>query len=234
MHLLKGQPRGITERRRAGRPRADRRATSSSCRAADTEIAGLAAARRALGERFPSRAPRQLDAARASLFGRSLCREGAGARQARRAAAARRRRPTGATASTRRCGSRAPTERKLVVVPGDATWDAALAARRNGRRRRAREGSGRYLVEGGSENLANALRYCAHLIGEGEEPPEARPLPSAGRLSRQRAARPSALRAAGIGARASDRRRSSSTARWSRRGRPSRSMRSARRSRSAG
>ena len=41
-----------------------------------------------------------------------------------------------------------------------------------------------YLVEGGAENLADALRFCAWLIGEGDEPEEARALPSAGVYAR--------------------------------------------------
>jgi cobaltochelatase CobN len=37
-----------------------------------------------------------------------------------------------------------------------------------------------YFREGGIENLRNALRYAASIIGEAEDPPPARPLPAAG------------------------------------------------------
>ena len=47
------------------------------------------------------------------------------------------------------------------------------------------------MTEGGAENLANALRFCAWLIGEGDEPEEARELPSAGIY----APRPASIRA---------------------------------------
>ena len=71
---------------------------------------------------------------------------------------------------------------KLIVIPGDATWDRALAAYGTVPEVQARK-LWSYLVEGGSENLCNALRFCAHLIGEGREPEEAQALPSAGCLS---------------------------------------------------
>ena len=47
---------------------------------------------------------------------------------------------------------------KLIVIPGDATWDAALAAHGTVPEVQARK-LWSYLVEGGSENLCNALRY---------------------------------------------------------------------------
>ncbi|HEX9905260.1 MAG TPA: cobaltochelatase subunit CobN, partial [Propylenella sp.] len=177
MHLLKGQPRGLT----GGAEPVDLEQSPGDIvilTAADTEIAGLAAARRALGRPFPSvrlanwmalAHPYSVDLygetvlARAKLVvirllgGASFWRYGLdeAARLARANAA------------------------KLVVVPGDATWDPALAGHGT-----VPDGDARrlwsYLVEGGSENLVNALRYCAYLIDEGEEPGEARTLPSAG------------------------------------------------------
>ena len=68
---------------------------------------------------------------------------------------------------------------KVVVIPGDATWDATLAAHGNVDAAQAKT-LWAYLVEGGAGNLADALRFCAWLIGEGYEPEEARALPSAG------------------------------------------------------
>ena len=116
---------------------------------------------------------------------------------------------------------------KLVAVPGDATWDAALAAEGTVPAQQARK-LWSYLVEGGSENLANALRYCAHLIGEGEEPPDAATLPSAGVYGFY-VARAILLCKRLRKARALRQRRSSSTAHWCRPGRPSLSTRYARR-----
>jgi len=58
-------------------------------------------------------------------------------------------------------------------------WNAALAAR-------GTLGGDethmlwRYCSEGGVENAELALRFTAHLIGHGEMPPRARPMPSAG------------------------------------------------------
>ncbi|WP_298964091.1 cobaltochelatase subunit CobN [uncultured Roseibium sp.] len=68
---------------------------------------------------------------------------------------------------------------ELIVVPGDDKWDADLS----GRSTRPVEDVyrfWRYCVEGGSENYANALRYCAFLIGRAEEPAQPVPLPRAG------------------------------------------------------
>ena len=89
-------------------------------------------------------------------------------------------RPIGATGSTRRCGIARGNGAKLVVVPGDATWDAALAAHGT-----VAEGDARrlwsYLVEGGSENLANALRYLrASDRRRARSRKKREPLPSAG------------------------------------------------------
>jgi cobaltochelatase CobN len=68
---------------------------------------------------------------------------------------------------------------QLVAIAGDAIWDPVLASHGTVAEATARR-LWSYFVEGGSENLANALRHCAHLIGEGAEPEEAKPLPSAG------------------------------------------------------
>jgi cobaltochelatase CobN len=68
---------------------------------------------------------------------------------------------------------------QLACIPGELSWDARLAA------------CGtvcaddthalwRYCTEGGVENAGLALRFAAHLIGRGEKPVPARPMPSAG------------------------------------------------------
>ncbi len=67
----------------------------------------------------------------------------------------------------------------FACIPGEMDWNAALAAR-------GTLGSDethalwRYCSEGGVENAQLALRFAAHLIGHGEAPPRARPMPSAG------------------------------------------------------
>ena len=67
----------------------------------------------------------------------------------------------------------------FACIPGEMDWNAALAAR-------GTLGSDethalwRYCSEGGVENAELALRFAAHLIGHGEVPPRARPMPSAG------------------------------------------------------
>jgi len=177
MHLLKGQPRTITgeaEPVDLGQSPGDIVILS----AADTEISGLAAARRSLGRDFPSvrlanwmalSHPYSVD-----LYGESVLQHaklvvirllgGASYWRYGLDEATRISRASGAT---------------LVVIPGDATWDAALAAHGNVDAALARK-LWSYLVEGGSENLTDALRYAAWLIGMGGEPEEARALPSAG------------------------------------------------------
>ncbi|MBA5776448.1 cobaltochelatase subunit CobN [Stappia sp. F7233] len=67
----------------------------------------------------------------------------------------------------------------LIVVPGDDRWDEALAAYSTIDIEKART-FWRYCVEGGPENLKNALRFAAHCLGESEEPVPPRPLPRAG------------------------------------------------------
>jgi len=65
----------------------------------------------------------------------------------------------------------------FACIPGEMDWNAALAAR-------GTLGSDethalwRYCCEGGVENAELALRFTAHLIGQGEMPPRARPMPS--------------------------------------------------------
>ncbi len=181
MHLLKGQPRTITgeaEPVDLGQSPGDIVILS----AADTEISGLAAARRALGAEFPSvRLANWMALAHpysVDLYGESVL---------QRAKLVVIRLLGGA--SYWRYGldeamriSRANGAR-LVVIPGDATWDASLAAHGNVEEAQARK-LWAYLVEGGSENLADALRFCAWLIGKGDEPDEARALPSAGLYAR--------------------------------------------------
>ncbi len=177
MHLLRGQPKTLT----GDAEPVDLEQSPGDIvilTAADTEISGLAAARRALGEDFPSVRlanwmqllhPYSVDLyaenvlAHAKLVvlrllgGASYWRYGLDE-------AARLARANGA---------------RLVVIPGDATWDAALAAHGTVPEAEAQK-LWSYLVEGGSENLVNALRFCAHLIGQGAEPDEAKPLPTAG------------------------------------------------------
>ena len=67
----------------------------------------------------------------------------------------------------------------LACIPGELSWDAALAARGtlNAGHTHA---LWRYCTEGGIENAQLALRFAAHLIGRGDRPTPARPMPSAG------------------------------------------------------
>jgi cobaltochelatase CobN len=177
MHLLKGQARGLNN---AAEP-VDLEQSPGDIvilTAADTEIAGLAAAQRSLREDFPSvrlanwmqlQHPYSVD-----LYGKAVLDKAKlilirllggssywryGLDEARRIARAK--------------GT------QLVVVPGDATWDPGLAAEGTVPVEAAQK-LWSYLVEGGAESLAAALRFCAHLIGEGEEPAVAKALPSAG------------------------------------------------------
>jgi cobaltochelatase CobN len=67
----------------------------------------------------------------------------------------------------------------LACIPGELSWDAALAAR--GTLNAAdTHALWRYCTEGGVENAQLALRFAAHLIGRGERPSSARPMPPAG------------------------------------------------------
>jgi cobaltochelatase CobN len=177
MHLLRGQPKTLT----GDAEPVDLEQSPGEIvilTAADTEISGLAAARRALGDNFPSvrlanwmqlMHPYSVDLYAENMLARArlvVLRLLGGASYWRYGLdeAARLARANGAT---------------LVVVPGDATWDATLAAHGTVREDAAQT-LWSYLVEGGAENLANALRFCAHLIGAGEAPAEAKPPPTAG------------------------------------------------------
>ncbi|MDP2618966.1 MAG: cobaltochelatase subunit CobN [Hyphomicrobiales bacterium] len=68
---------------------------------------------------------------------------------------------------------------KLAVLPGGTVRDEELQARST-LPPDAVETLRGYLAEGGPENAENFLRLCAHLIGRGEAPTEARPLLKAG------------------------------------------------------
>ena len=68
---------------------------------------------------------------------------------------------------------------KLIAVPGDATWDAALAAESTVSASR-RESSGRISSRADRRISRTRCATAAHLIGEGDEPPEATALSSAG------------------------------------------------------
>ena len=67
----------------------------------------------------------------------------------------------------------------FACIPGEMDWNAALAARGTLGRDET-HALWRYCSEGGVENAELALRFAAHLIGQGEVPPRARPMPSAG------------------------------------------------------
>jgi cobaltochelatase CobN len=188
MHLLRGQPKTLT----GDAEPVDLEQSPGDIvilSAADTEISGLAAARRALGETFPSvrlaNWMQLLHPYSVDLYGERVLANArlvvirllGGASYWR----------YGLEEAVRLARASAT---KLVVVSGDTTWDAALAASSTVPTDQARR-LWSYLVEGGSENLAGALRLCAHLIGEGSAPEEAQPLPTAGlyaaaeRLSRR-------------------------------------------------
>ncbi|OYU88633.1 MAG: cobaltochelatase subunit CobN [Bradyrhizobiaceae bacterium PARB1] len=67
----------------------------------------------------------------------------------------------------------------FACIPGEMDWNAELAARGT-LDADATHALWRYCSEGGVENATLALRYAAHLIGQGDKPPAARPMPSAG------------------------------------------------------
>ncbi|HEY8337604.1 MAG TPA: cobaltochelatase subunit CobN [Tardiphaga sp.] len=68
---------------------------------------------------------------------------------------------------------------QFVCLPGEMYWNADLAARSTVGEEVTQK-FWRYCSEGGVDNAQLALRYAAHLIGHGDAPPEARPMPSAG------------------------------------------------------
>ncbi len=177
MHILKGQTRTL-----AGEAEPVDLEQSPGdiviLSAADTEISGLAAARRAIGKPFPSvrlaNWMQLLHPYSVDLYGEAVLAHaklivvrllgGAsywryGLEEALRIARAN--------------GS------KLLVVPGDANWDGSLVEHGTVAETDANT-LWSFLVEGGSQNLASALRYCAHLIGAGDTPGAPRPLPTAG------------------------------------------------------
>src|SRR3984885_2340841 len=67
----------------------------------------------------------------------------------------------------------------LACIPGELSWDARLAARGT-LNASDTHAFWRYCTEGGVENAELALRFAAHLIGRGDLPAPARPMPSAG------------------------------------------------------
>jgi cobaltochelatase CobN len=67
----------------------------------------------------------------------------------------------------------------FACIPGEMDWNASLAARGT-LDRDSTYALWRYCTEGGVENAQLALRFAAHLIGRGEAPPQARPMPPAG------------------------------------------------------
>jgi cobaltochelatase CobN len=67
----------------------------------------------------------------------------------------------------------------LACIPGELSWDAGLAARGT-LNAGDTHALWRYCTEGGVENAQLALRFAAHLIGRGDLPSPARPMPSAG------------------------------------------------------
>jgi len=67
----------------------------------------------------------------------------------------------------------------VALLAGDANWDAELAGQGTLPPEEAEILFG-YLAEGGAVNLKNGLRYCAHLIGRDGHPPLAEHLPTAG------------------------------------------------------
>ncbi|MYZ49484.1 cobaltochelatase subunit CobN, partial [Propylenella binzhouense] len=178
MHILKGQTRGLE----AGAEPVDLEQTPGDIivlTAADTEIAGLAAARRRLGDGFPSvRLANWMALAHpysVDLYGETVL---AHARlvvlRLLGGASYWRYGLDEAVRLARANGS------LLAVLPGDSTWDGALAAFGTVGEAEARA-LWSCLAEGGSENLERFLRLARHLIGEGEAPDPARPLPTAGR-----------------------------------------------------
>ncbi|MFO1090250.1 MAG: cobaltochelatase subunit CobN [Hyphomicrobiales bacterium] len=71
------------------------------------------------------------------------------------------------------------TGMKLVLLPGGTEADPALTARSTVAPAEA-ERLRRYFAAGGIENAKRFLAGCAHLMGQGEEPPPAEELPRAG------------------------------------------------------
>ncbi|WP_068089207.1 cobaltochelatase subunit CobN [Polycladidibacter stylochi] len=78
------------------------------------------------------------------------------------------------------CALAASGDIELVVLPGDDTWDEALVSRSTWGLEACRQ-LFQYFVEGGPENLANALGFAAYSLGlRRAKPLLPRPLPKAG------------------------------------------------------
>ena len=68
---------------------------------------------------------------------------------------------------------------KIVVMPGEDRWDTSLETYATVTVETCRR-LWRYFVEGGRENVCNALAFVDHMIGDNVEPPPPLPLPHAG------------------------------------------------------
>ena len=67
----------------------------------------------------------------------------------------------------------------LLVLPGDDKWDENLVSNSTVPPKTARE-VWRYCVEGGDENIRNALQFAANVIKKTKSPPPVKPIPRAG------------------------------------------------------
>ncbi|MEH2475639.1 cobaltochelatase CobN [Nitrobacteraceae bacterium AZCC 2161] len=67
----------------------------------------------------------------------------------------------------------------FACIPGELHWDLGLA-KRGTLNSEDTHSLWCYCTEGGVDNAQLALRFAAHLIGHGDMPPAARPMPSAG------------------------------------------------------
>jgi cobaltochelatase CobN len=67
----------------------------------------------------------------------------------------------------------------FACIPGELHWDLGLA-KRGTLNSEDTHSLWCYCTEGGVDNAQLALRFAAHLIGHGDVPPAARPMPSAG------------------------------------------------------
>jgi cobaltochelatase CobN len=72
----------------------------------------------------------------------------------------------------------------FACLPGETSWNAALAARGTLDLQHT-HALWRYCLESGEDNAQLALRHAAYLIGRGERPPAARPMPAAGFWTRE-------------------------------------------------
>ena len=147
--------------------------------AADSDLAAFGAAYATLAGRLSERAADQSAGARASGVGRSLCRAHAARGQDRGAPDARRRKLLAARRRKPAQPMRCAAGHCSRAYPARWSWNAALAARGTLGCDET-HALWRYCSEGGVENAELALRFAAHLIGHGEAPPRARPMPSAG------------------------------------------------------